>query len=208
MAENVGTPNTRYKVGTVLSEYELLDLHAELPDLWLGESDEEMSLRELADHVNIALLRRAMEEAGNDPLEGEVENAYRLLTDDDVSAGVRTQQRNRLERDGVDVDELETDFVTHQAVYTYLTKGLGISKEQDDETDPLEKHEERIQRLRSRTVAVTDNSLTELRNAGDLTLGSFDTNVDIRVYCQDCETQYELTELLQRGGCACEPDDA
>ena len=204
----MGTPNTRYKVGTVLSEYELLDLHAELPDLWLGESDEEMSLRELADHVNIALLRRAMEEAGNDPLEGEVENAYRLLTDDDVSAGVRTQQRNRLERDGVDVDELETDFVTHQAVYTYLTKGLGISKEQDDETDPLEKHEERIQRLRSRTVAVTDNSLTELRNAGDLTLGSFDTNVDIRVYCQDCETQYELTELLQRGGCACEPDDA
>ena len=207
MAENVGTPNTRYKVGTVLSEYELLDLHAELPDLWLGESGEEMSLRELADHINIALLRRAMEGAGNDPLEGEVENAYRLLTDDEVSAGVRTQQRNRLERDGVDVDELENDFVTHQAVYTYLTKGLGISKEKDDETDPLEKHEERIQRLRSRTVAVTDNSLTELRNAGDLTLGSFDTNVDIRVYCQDCETQYELTELLQRGGCACEPDD-
>jgi hypothetical protein len=191
----------------VLSEYELLDLHAELPDLWLGESGEEMSLRELADHINIALLRRAMEGAGNDPLEGEVENAYRLLTDDEVSAGVRTQQRNRLERDGVDVDELENDFVTHQAVYTYLTKGLGISKEKDDETDPLEKHEERIQRLRSRTVAVTDNSLTELRNAGDLTLGSFDTNVDIRVYCQDCETQYELTELLQRGGCACEPDD-
>jgi len=207
MAENVGTPNTRYKVGTVLSEYELLDLHAELPDLWLGESGEEMSLRELADHINIALLRRAMEAAGNDPLEGEVENAYRLLTDDEVSAGVRTQQRNRLERDGVDVDKLENDFVTHQAVYTYLTKGLGISKEKDDETDPLEKHEERIQRLRSRTVAVTDNSLTELRNAGDLTLGSFDTNVDIRVYCQDCETQYELTELLQRGGCACESDD-
>jgi hypothetical protein len=204
MAENVSEPNTNYKVGKVLSSYGLLDLHAELPAKWLGENGDPTSLRDLAEKINVTVLRQAMEEAGNDPLEGEAENAYRLLTGDDVSAGVRTQQRNRLERDGVDVDDLEKDFVTHQAVYTYLTKGLGISKESADDTDPLEKHEERIQRLRSRTEAVTDSSLSELDKAGDITLGRFDTTVDIRIYCQDCETQFDLTDLLRAGGCNCD----
>jgi hypothetical protein len=204
MPENVSEPNTTYKVGTVLSSYDLLDLHAELPAMWLGETGEAKSLRDLADEINIAVLRRAMERAGTDPLEGEAANAYRLLTGDDVSAGVRTQQRNRLEREGVAVDELDGDFVTHQAVYTYLTKGLGVSKDTTDNTDPLEKHEQRIQRLRSRTEAVTESSLSELDNADEITLVSCDTNVDIRIYCQDCQTQYDLTDLLRAGGCNCE----
>jgi hypothetical protein len=203
MPENVSEPNTKYKVGTVLSSYDLLDLHAELPAMWLGEIGEAKSLRDLADEINIAILRRAMESAGTDPLEGEAANAYRLLTGDDVSAGVRTQQRNRLKREGVVVDELEDDFVTHQAVYTYLTKGLDISKDTTDDTDPVEKHEQRIQRLRSRTEAVTESSLSELDNAGEITLGGFDINVDIRIYCQDCQTQYDLTDLLHAGGCNC-----
>ncbi|WP_340100316.1 rod-determining factor RdfA [Salinibaculum salinum] len=195
---------TRYKVGRVLSEHDLLDLHEALPELWAGDGDESASLRALAERINVALMRQAMEEAGMDPLDGEAENAYRLLTDDDVSVGVRTQQRNRLERAGVDVDELETEFVTHQAVYTYLTKALGVTKDETDDTDPIEKHQQRIQRLRSRTAAVMENSLSELQNDGTISLGSFDTTVDLRVYCQDCESQYELSSLLQRGGCECE----
>ncbi len=195
---------TRYKVGRVLSEHDLLDLHAALPELWAGEGDESASLRALAEQINIALMRQAMEEAGMDPLDGEAENAYRLLTDDDVSVGVRTQQRNRLERAGIDVEELETEFVTHQAVYTYLTKALGVTKDETDDTDPVEKHEQRIQRLRSRTAAVMENSLSELQNNKTISLGSFDTTVDLRVYCQDCENQYELSSLLQRGGCECD----
>ena len=195
---------TRYKVGRVLSEHDLLDLHEALPELWAGDGDESASLRALAERINVALMRQAMEEAGMDPLDGEAENAYRLLTDDGVSVGVRTQQRNRLERAGVDVDELETEFVTHQAVYTYLTKALGVTKDETDDTDPIEKHEQRIQRLRSRTAAVMENSLSELQNDGTISLGSFDTTVDLRVYCQDCESQYELSSLLQRGGCDCE----
>ena len=158
MAEPVSDPNTKYKVGKVLSRYDLLDLHAALPEMWVGESGDSKSLRDLADEINTAVLRRAMERAGSDPLDGEAENAYQLLTGDGVSAGVRTQQRNRLERDGVDVEQLEDDFVTHQAVYTYLTKALEVSKDTADDADPLEKHEKRIQRLRSRTVAVTENS--------------------------------------------------
>jgi len=116
---------------------------------------------------------------------------------------VRTQQRNRLERAGVDVEELETEFVTHQAVYTYLTEALDVSKENEDDT-PLQTHEQRVQRLRNRTVAVTENSLSVLENEGHLSLGPTEVVVDISVYCRSCDRQYEFSDLLQEGGCTCE----
>jgi hypothetical protein len=139
-----------------------------------------------------------------DPLEGEAENAYRLLTDEDVSVGVSTQQRNRLQREGVDVATIEDDFVTHQAVHTYLTAVLDVSKASETTSDPLEKHEQRIQRLRSRTEAVTENSLSELRTGGSLSLGEHNVIVDIQVYCRDCGTQQDIASLLSEGGCDCE----
>jgi hypothetical protein len=197
--------NQEYKVGKVLSEYDLADLHDELPDLWLGESGEEVSLRDLADRINVAIVRTALVRAGEDPLEGEAENVYQLLDGDDVSAGVHIQQRNRLERIGIDVDELESDFVTHQAVHTYLTKGLDISKSSATDTDPIEKRATRIQRLRNRLDAVMEQSLSQLQNSGDLSTGEVDTIVGLQVYCEDCETQYELLELLEEGSCDC-PD--
>lgn len=205
MAEGRDIDRT-YKVGRVLAEYDLDDLHERLPQLWV---DEEISLRDLAERINVAVVDRALERAGEDPLSGEAENVYGLLTGDDVSAGVRIQQRNRLERAGIDVDGLENDFVTHQAVHTYLTKALDVSKATGEDTDPVEKRKVRIQRLRSRLDAVLDQSLTELSDAGELSLGRFDTTVSLQIYCDDCGTQYELSELLARGGCNCssEVDD-
>ena len=202
MAEIKYEYDTRYKVGRVLSEYDLPELHSELPALWQGEGGDPVSLRDLAEKVNVALLERAMEDAGENPLDGEARNAYRLLTEDDVSTGMQTQQRNRLVHAGVDVETLEGDFVTHQAVHTYLTKALGISKETEDHT-PVETHEERIERLRSRTTAVVQNSLLELQNAGHLSGESYDVIVGIQVYCSKCETQTQLSDLLESGGCDC-----
>jgi hypothetical protein len=200
---DVRHPDERYKLGRVLMDYDLDDLHNRLPELWRGNG-EQLSLRELAQRINVNLVREALVNAGENPLDGEAENAYRLLTDEDVSVGVRTQQRNRLERAGIDVDALKDDFVTHQAVYTYLTKSLNISKDNSDEdTDPLAKHETRIQRLQSRLAAVTAQSLKELDNTSRMTLGDMDTLVSIQVYCQDCETQYDIGALFDNGGCSC-----
>lgn len=219
-----------YKVGRVLSEYGLTSLHEQLPALWTGRTwevdegaeageadgsgeageavdargdEEAASLRDLADRINVALVRSAMEDAGEDPLDGEAENAYRLLSGEEVSAGVRIQQRNRLERAGVDVDSLESDFVTHQAVHTYLTDGLGVTKSVADDVDPIETHEERIQRLRNRLAAVVDGSIADLEAAEELDVGDVDTTIGLQLYCRECQTQFELTELLEQGGCHC-----
>ena len=193
------------KVARVLEEYDLTELGDELERRWTGEIEPQYSLRQLADFLNQELLRAAMERADVQSLDGEVENTYRLLTDEDVSRGMRTQTRKTLERDGVDIDRLRRDFVSHQAVHTYLTKYRGVTlPEEVSEEDPVEKAAAAIQRLKSRTVAVTGTTLERLESTDRVTLGQFDVLVDIRIVCEDCGAHLPITELFEEGGCRCE----
>lgn len=203
MTETTFEPNERYKVGKVISKYNLQKFHAELPSRWIGEGREAQSLRDLADELNVAILREAMESVNLEPLDGEVENTYRLLTGGEVSSGMRTAKRNQLERDGVDVDSVESDFVTHQAVYAYLRQVLDVSKQDEGDPDPIEKHSQRINRLRSRTEAVTNDSIESLVSNNALEIGDPEVSVNIQVYCHQCSSQYSLSSLLTRSGCDC-----
>ncbi len=190
----------RSKVVRLIEEYNLEELGAELERLWTAEENRR-SLRQLATYFNQQLLQRALEDADVRPLGGEVENIYRLLTDDSSGAD-GTRIRRRLERDGLDVEALEDDFVTYQAIRTYLKKHRG-AEYTPDETDPLERETTNIQQLRGRVDSVTEGKLEQLRSAGHLELGEFRTLVDIRVVCEDCNTQFDAVELLERGGCNC-----
>lgn len=203
MAEAVVEPNKRYKVGNIVSKYGLTSFHEELPDRWLGNRCEAQSLRKLADDLNIAVLRETMRSADLQPLDGEVENTYRLLTGEEVSSGMRTAKRNELEREGIDIDSVEDDFVTHQAIYSYLTEVLDVSKQDCDDLDPIEKHSERINRLRSRTEAVVINSINSLVNNNTLNVRDPEVSVTIQVYCNLCQRQYPISTLLTQGGCNC-----
>jgi hypothetical protein len=190
----------RSKVARLLQEYDMTDLGAELERRWTAEEDRQ-SLRELAAYFNRQILERALENADVRPLDGEVENIYRLLTDDSSGAD-RTRIRRRLERDGLDVDAIEKDFVTYQAIRTYLKKHRG-AEYTPDETDPVEREITNIQQLRGRVDSVTEGKLEQLRASGHLELGTFRTLVDVRVVCEDCNTQFSAVELLERGHCNC-----
>lgn len=197
--------HTASKVGRVLVEYDLDDLGETMETRWTGDEEERSSLRELADWLNKHLLEVAMSRAGRQPLDGEVDNVYRLLTGDDVSSGVRTQARNDLKRDGVAIDELERDFVSHQAVHTYLTKYRGArhSSPTAADRDRVESVTQAIQRLSHRTLRVTEDNLSTLENTDRLQIGDFDVLVDVTVTCQNCGTRYDVVELLERGHCEC-----
>jgi hypothetical protein len=133
---------------------------------WCGDGRERQSLRELAAHFDRRLLRSAVESADEAPLSGEVANLYRLLTDEDVSSGVRTQTRRRLEAAGVPVDEVESAFVSHQTVHTHLTECLDVSRDtaENDPADRRRADRDRIRALQSRTEVVTTDALE--RRAG------------------------------------------
>lgn len=194
------------KVRRLIGEYGLDGEGERLESYWTTDGEDRRSLRELADYFNRRLLRATMESAGMNPLDGEVENTYRLLTDDDVSRGMQTQARQTLEREGVDVEALRSDFVSHQAIHTYLTKYRDASRQEQTDVDRVEKGLETIQRLRSRTSAVSENIVENLSGTDRIDLGDFEVLVDVRVFCRDCGTQYDVQELLDRGGCDCGGD--
>ncbi len=196
------TRQSNSKLSRLIDEYDLEELGERIEDYWLDDTDDGYSLRELADYVNQQLLRTAMRDAGMNPLDGEVENTYRLLTDDDVSTGTRTQAHRRLERAGVDVDQLDADFVSRQAVHTYLTSVRGVTYPTDN-SDPVTTEATNIRRLKRRMTTMTDGKLTHLQNADHITLGEFEILLDMRVLCEDCGNQYQVSDLLEQRGCEC-----
>ena len=197
-----GTPK-RTKVGRLITEYDLGDTGSELEQRWTGDGRERDSLRTLADAFNQRLLSQAMSDAGMDPLEGEVENVYRLLTDGDVSSGNRIETEARLRKKDIVVEDLLDDFVTYQAIRTYLQDVRDASYEQDTD-DSFEAVKSSIDRLIGRTNAVVEQKLQQFRSKGSLTIGNFIVRTSVVVYCEDCETQYEVASLLRRGSCDCQ----
>ncbi|MFB6105558.1 MAG: rod-determining factor RdfA [Halobacteriaceae archaeon] len=192
-----------HKMERVIDEYGLAGLGDELEARWTGAAGERTSLRALADETNREILRAALNAAATDVVEGDVETFYERLTDDDVLRATRNQTRRRLEAEGVPVEAVERDFVSHQTVYTYLTDVRGASLDDVDDEDQVEKVDERIQRLRGRLETVTRNELETLSNTDRIVLGDADVLSSVRVLCRTCGGDYEVSELLEEGGCDC-----
>lgn len=198
-------PGSNSKVVRVIRRYGLEGVGDELVEYWTGEATERMSLRELADYFNRELLARTLRDASVNTLDGEQANLYRLLTDETVSSGAAVQATNRLEQHGIDVDQLTADFVSRQAIHTYLTKYRDVSYSTTD-GDPVETESTNVQRLKRRMTTIIESKVERLRDTDRITLGGFNVLVDVRVLCEDCGAQYQVTELLQRGGCRCSQD--
>jgi len=195
------------KVSRVTERYGLEGIDRTLVDLWTREEDR-YSLRELAEYFNERVVAAAMEDAGAAPLDGEVANTLRLLTDSEVSAGKRTQARSRLEQQGVDVPRLTDDLVSYQAINRHMKERLEVDRDAGTgAADPGEKLES-IRALQNRTVAVTESKLEELRATGEYGMGDLDVYVDISVTCSDCFRTLSVGEFFEQGGCDCSPESA
>jgi len=191
----------RPKVARLIDEFDLHPIGEELEHLWTTTGDERRSLRDLAEYFNHQLLAEMMSTVGMQALDGEVENIYRLLTGD-VSKADRTRIERRLESEGVDVEKLLDDFVTYQAMRTYLREYRG-AEYSASEGSRTENEKANLQRLRSRTAAVTETKFEQLRDGNHIDLGEFSTIVEITILCEDCGNQYDASTLLDRGACAC-----
>jgi hypothetical protein len=192
------------KVAGLISKYNLQGLGAKMEQMWIAEEDRS-SLRELARHFNQQVLKQSLEYANMHLLDREVKNIYDLLTDDDVSGADQTRTRRRIEKNNIDVNSLKKDFVTYQAIRFYLTEYRN-AEYTSSVTDPLEREATNLKKLRGRTVSVTDGKLQQLRASGQLSLGDFRTIVDIQVICEECNTQFDVFELLELGACNCSED--
>lgn len=201
--ETSSRPGPRPKVDRVIDEYDLEDMGAWLERAWLGEDEPQRSLRELADRLNRSILRTGMERVGLDPIDGDLKTAYDLLVGD-ASSGDRVQKQRELERQGVDVDTIEDDFVSHRAVHSYLRKHREVDRPTRNNDDRIETDSSRIERLQGRTAAVTEDVLDRLDTRGGIDASDVDVIVNVRVMCNECGRTYDVSEFLDQSGCDCD----
>ncbi|WP_338004804.1 rod-determining factor RdfA [Natronoglomus mannanivorans] len=192
------------KVGRMIDAYELAVSNQQLIEWWTADDAKE-SLRDIADYFNQDLLRTELRRNGYSPLDGEIENVHRLLTDDDVSRGMETQTRKRLERQGIDVESLTDDFVSYQSIYRHLNECLGTEYTEKTQTAESRRQtgKERIFALENRTETVTVDTLSQLVDHDALALEEFDVLVDVSVTCLHCHRQHTIDELIENEGCQC-----
>ncbi|MFD1571655.1 rod-determining factor RdfA [Halorubrum laminariae] len=200
MTDTSSRPNS--KVARVIEAYDLDGLGAALERRWTGADGDRTSLRDLADVFNRRVLAAAMREADHSAVESDVESAYAALTDEETGSADRMRKRRDLEQAGIDVDAVLSDFVTHQAVHTYLTS-YREAELPDRSEGRVDRKLETLERLQGRTAAVTESTVKSLVEAGELTDHDYELLVDVRAICSDCGADYAVSDLLRSGGCDC-----
>lgn len=190
------------KVARLIDQYELAELGDEIESEWTKEGSDRRSLRDLADYFNRELLRTALREANVQTLDGEVENFYRLLTDDSTSEADRTRVRRQLERDGIDVERIESEFVSYQAIRTYLQKHRGASYEADN-GEPVERLRTAVAQLQNKLATVTQSRLERVTDSDALEIRNPTVITEVHVACTDCGRQMRVSELTEETNCDC-----
>ena len=191
------------KVARNIEAYGLAGLGATLAEYWT-RSEDRYSLRDLATFFNKRLLESKLTDAGLSPTATQLDHYYAVLADGDVSRGEAIKTRRDLERNGVDVEAIRDDFVSHQSMHTYLRSEQGSSFDGSD--DPVENRAKTLKRLQNRVTAVAEHTLDTLSNTGRIDVGDPDVYVDVRVYCARCGTERPILDVLEAGGCDCDPD--
>lgn len=159
------------------------------------------SLRDLAEFVNVAVLERALADAGAE-IAGDPRSVYEALTDGDAGPGRRSAVRQQLDRAGVPVEDVESDFVSHQTVRDHLKDCLGMDTGRRATTD-VDDAADLIGWARDRNETIVDDTLARLRSADELDTGPLDVTHSVRVTCEDCGASYRVADLLERRTCRC-----
>jgi len=194
----------RNKLAELIDQYDLAGLGKELKAYWTGEGVERKSLRDLAEYFNKELLKAKMEQAGMSLIDNDAETIHRNLTDDSVSAGVRTDTENTLSENGIDPEQVRKEFISYQTLRTYLKAYQNAEYSSVSDEEKIKKDREMIDRLTNRSQSVAVDRIQKLISTDRISSSNFEVFVEMDVLCQDCGTQYSIDEYLDMGGCDCQ----
>lgn len=187
------------KIGRKTEQYELDGLSADLVGRY-GTQD--ASLRDLAHYINISILEKVLSDIDAD-ITGDPESIYVTMSGDDVDPTRQTTIRDQLIYAGIDVDDLERDFVSHQTVKKHLNKCLGVDTARNG-VESIEEAQELIEWARSRDEQIITRVLERLQRTDVVSTGSVNVTHSVAVTCADCQRTYDVLELLHNGSCNCD----
>jgi hypothetical protein len=198
---NSSSTDRRTKVENCIQEYDLDGMGPQLEEAWIGEDGERTSLRNLADEFNQAVLEATLRNEGISPTKFEISGTYEALRSESGSEKKRAERR--LERRGIDPEQLSDSFVSHQAIHTYL-KSTREASLPENKTDQIQSRVEAIEKLKGRVSTVTESAIDSLASADHLNHDDYDVLVDVKAVCPDCGSDISIRELLRNGECECE----
>jgi hypothetical protein len=171
-------------------------------ELWTGS--ESMSLRDIADQFNIKIVKGALANAG-EPEDEQPQYLYRVLTGEIGTEETRTVQERRLQKKGIDTEELKDDFVSYSAVRRYLTEYLGAYKDTSpSKSEAIDNLRSAANKLESRCRNVILDHVTRLDERGIFSITDPALIIDFKLYCQECGKELRLAEFIKQRECDCE----
>lgn len=185
--------DTGCKVCRVLSERGIQKYEQRMVEHWHGETGQRMGYRRLADWFNVTLLRREMDRAGVTTLGDEAESKYERLQE---GGTVAVEVRTVLDRDGVPIDQVESDFVSYGVVRTHLTECLG--EEYDAESGDWER--DAIDRASEHATAKISEAVQAAISNGKLdAVGDVSVEMTVELTCSETRVKIPVEQALRRG---------
>ncbi|WP_276256551.1 rod-determining factor RdfA [Halomontanus rarus] len=198
--------NCSCKIGRVLRAYSLEGFNTELETRWTADGEEHLSLRELETHLNKNIFREELNSKNISFLDKELEIWYSILTGEDPDNTTQIPIKRRLERQGVDVDQVVNDFVSYQTINRHLKKCLEVEQKARDETDVqyIRRRVQQIYALENKLQTIIYDSLTQLDETGRISLNDFDVILDSNVICSNCGAHHTISDIVVNQGCKCD----
>jgi hypothetical protein len=187
------------KVCRVLDERGMERYEDQLVDQWQAESPERKGYRQLAEWLNITVLRREMDRAGLSTLGQEAASKYERLRSADES--VAEEVAAGLSSAGIEVERLRDDFVSYGVVRTHLQDCLDL--EYTAESGDWEA--ETIEMARDYATKKVSEAVRSLSNKGGLEGGELEVDVSVAIECGTCHASVPVDRAVRRGYiCDCE----
>lgn len=126
-----------------------------------------------------------------------------MFLTDDLSESRTIEIRRDLQREGVDVDELESALISHQTLHRHFTDCLDASKDGSiGPTEKLDTARDTVFSLQERTHQVIESTISDLRDAGLIDVGEPEVIINIQVVCENCGRSMDFESTLS-DGCDC-----
>jgi hypothetical protein len=187
------------KVCRVLAEREMEGYEGQLVDQWQADPPERKGYRQLAEWLNVTMLRREMDRAGLSTLGAEARSKYERLRDDEGS--IAEEVATDLAAAGVDIDRLRDDFVSYGVVRTHLRDCLDL----EYTAESGEWESEAIEMARGFATRKVTEAVRSLHNKGELAGGDVAVDVAVTVECESCHATVPVERAVRRGYiCDCE----
>jgi len=188
------------KIVRVANDYNISEIDAKL----IERREQGDSLRDLAAYLNKRILSESLN-TGTREVVGDADSIYKVLRGNDVNRSRQVELRSKLDGNGIDIEAVERDFVSHQTVRNHLhdCKAIDTGRKSTVDIDGAEKT---IEWAQARSEGVIEQTLERLRNAGNVADTPTEVTLSVRVGCSACGQTYRIEDFLEQGGCDCQTD--